>query len=319
VIEALPELKGQGIVELLDKIYLRGEPFIAREMPIKLQRLPDSAPETRFVTFAYVPVRSAQGEVVGIFCEGYDVTDAKRDRDEVSLLQEELIESSKSSAMALLGSALAHELNQPLTAITNYVGASTRLLQREPPETAAVLDAMQKARESALRAGELINRLRQTFEGGRTVVRWLNLSHVIRDTKVAAKARNADPELEYVEVVEPDVWVLANQVQVQQLLLNLSRNATEAMEGASRKILKLEVVQLDGKAMVSISDSGSGLSQEVKDRLFEPFASSKSQGMGIGLAICRTIVEAHGGQIWTADSDYGGARFAFTLRWLTRA
>ena len=113
--------------------------------------------------------------------------------------------------------------------------------------------------------------------------------------------------------VETTAPILVDKVQIQQVLVNLVRNAIDAMEASARKVLSIRVAESGGMVEVSVSDTGSGLSPDIADRLFEPFATTKSQGMGIGLSVCRTIIEAHGGRIWAEPGSAGGTTFRFAI------
>jgi two-component system sensor kinase FixL len=245
-----------------------------------------------------------------------DLSERQAAETRMRQLQGELVQISRLTAMGEMASAIAHELNQPLSAIANYLKGSTRLLARAEPPRAQVTEALAKAADQALRAGDIIRRLREFVARGETERRVEDLSEVIEEARtlamVGAKARGVHAQFRY----DPGVGrVLIDKVQVQQVVLNLIRNAIDAMEDAPRRDLEVMVsMGPAGYAEVSVADSGPGISEEAMARLFQPFFTTKAEGMGVGLSISRTIVEAHGGRIWAEPTPGGGATFHFTLR-----
>lgn len=248
-----------------------------------------------------------------------DLTERQTAERRLQELQAELIHVSRLTAMGEMASALAHELNQPLSAITNYLRGSVRLMAAPEPARAKVTEALDKAAEQALRAGQIIKRLRDFAARGETERRVESLPKLIQDAAalalVGAKEHGIRVRFQY----EPGVdLVLADKVQVQQVVLNLIRNAMDAMDAMGewpRKELSVAVRRgPPGMAEVVVSDSGPGIAEEVARQLFQPFVTTKAAGMGVGLSISRTIVEAHGGRIWVEPSADGGAAFHFTLK-----
>lgn len=245
-----------------------------------------------------------------------DLTIQEDAKSRVQKLQAELVHISRLSAMGEMAATLAHELNQPLSAISNYLNGARRLLEREQPGNRAA-EAMEKAAEQALRAGQIIRRLREFVARGESERRIENLPTLLDEASelalVGARERGVRVKLRRSPLIGD---VMADKVQIQQVVLNLIRNALEAMEGCARRDLLITVEpEADDMARVTVSDSGPGISPEIADQLFQPFVTTKgAQGMGVGLSICRTIIEAHGGRIWTEPSPEGGAAFHFTLR-----
>ncbi|MBU1376135.1 MAG: PAS domain S-box protein [Alphaproteobacteria bacterium] len=231
-------------------------------------------------------------------------------------VQSELAHVSRLSAMGEMASALAHELNQPLSATANYVQGSLRLLSQAPLDVALIREGLTDAGEQMFRAGDIIRRLRDFVAKGETERRIESLSKLLEEAGALAMvgAKDRGVRLRYNIATTTDT-VLVDKVQIQQVVLNLMRNAVEAMADSQRRdlIVSAEPAQ-DDMVRVSVRDTGPGVSDEVAARLFQPFVTTKQQGMGVGLSISRTIVEAHGGRIWAEPADGGGAVFSFTLR-----
>jgi two-component system sensor kinase FixL len=215
-----------------------------------------------------------------------------------------------------MASALAHELNQPLSAIANYMRGSQRLLAgRTDEQTVMVRDAMDKAAEQSLRAGQIIRRLRDFVARGETERRVESINKLIEEASALALVGARDQGVRVTIGLHPFFdLVLADRVQIQQVILNLMRNALEAMEQSERRELVISTTP-EGSDMIAInvSDTGSGIAEDIASQLFQPFVTTKRHGMGVGLSISRTIVEAHGGKIWTEPNPAGGTVFRFTL------
>jgi two-component system sensor kinase FixL len=247
-----------------------------------------------------------------------DLTDQQLTETRLKELQSEVTHMSRFTALGEMASTLAHEINQPLTAISNYLKGCQRLLERIQGESAVVLrDAVGKAADQALRAGHIIRRLREFVARGESERRVENLSKLIEDASTLALigAKEHGVDVSFHLNSEAD-FVLADRIQIQQVLVNLIRNAIEIMsETPNRRELEIATAaKPDDMVEVSVSDTGSGLAPEVAAHLFQPFVTTKLKGMGLGLSICRTIVEAHGGRIWVEARLTGGTIFRFTLR-----
>lgn len=268
------------------------------------------------------PMELAVGEVNspgGRFFTGFirDLSERQQTEARLQELQTELIHISRLSAMGEMASALAHELNQPLSAIANYMMGSRRLLENQTDDTSRLVrDAMDKAAEQSLRAGQIIRRLRDFVARGESEKRVESLKKLVEEASalalVGAKEHGVRVTFRF---DAPNDRVIADRVQIQQVILNLIRNAIEAMEGLPQRelVVSTEAAE-DGMIAVIIADTGSGLAEEILPKLFEPFVSTKASGMGVGLSISRTIVEAHGGTISAKPNQGGGTVFRFTLR-----
>jgi two-component system sensor kinase FixL len=245
-----------------------------------------------------------------------DLTERQQAERRVADLQSELAHASRVTAMGTLASALAHELNQPLTAIANYMEAGRDLLAMPGEVDRAMLgEAMDESAKQALRAGEIIRSLREFIKRGETVRQPEPMRTLLAEGAALAfigtDSRGIDMDVQVDRAVD---HVLVNRVQLQQVIINLVRNAVEAMEGRPVRILRLTAMPVeDGKVEVVVADSGPGLSPDMSRTLFTPFTTSKATGMGVGLSISQTIVEGHGGRIWATPSPWGGTAFHFTL------
>lgn len=245
-----------------------------------------------------------------------DVTAQRAADARLQQLQTELLHVSRFSAMGQMGSALAHEINQPLAAISNYLGAGRHMLERSgQPPAEKIREILDKAAEQATRAGEIIRQLRSFVAKGVTERRPEVLSAVVEEATALAMIGTRHQNVRLDLQLDPDARVaVMSRIQIQQVLVNLVRNAVEAMAESPRRELAISTRALaDGGVEVEIADTGPGLAPQVAAQLFKPFISTKSQGMGVGLSICQSIVEAHHGRIWAEANPGGGTVFRFTL------
>lgn len=229
-------------------------------------------------------------------------------------MQAELIHVSRLSAMGTMASTLAHELNQPLTAIASYVRGSRRLLAGHP-DFRRLSEALDLAERSTVRAGEIVHRVRELVTKGDFERRPEDLSALVREACSLAMIDAPSSGIDFrLEVTNVPAKVIVDRIQIQQVLLNLLRNAAEAVSTSPRRQITVTATpKTDEFCEVVVSDTGPGLAAASVGRLFEPFNTTKSNGMGIGLSISRTIIEAHGGVIWHRPASRGGAEFGFSL------
>ena len=224
--------------------------------------------------------------------------------------------ASRLSVMGQMASTMAHELNQPLTAVMNYLEAGRQLIAAGMGGPERVSEMMEKAIAQAQRAGEVIRQLRGFVSKGESDRRIQNLNQLVEEALalalVGARQRGVRASLELDHSLPP---VLVDHVQIQQVVLNLVRNAVEAMEEVERRELTIgtRAIPEQGMAEVIVADSGPGIAPELADRLFQPFVTTKATGMGLGLSICREIVEAHHGRLSAAQKSSGGTVFRVTL------
>lgn len=266
------------------------------------------------------PMELAVGEIRsgrGRFFTGFvrDLTETQQTQARLQELQGELVHIARLTSMGEMASALAHEINQPLSAMANYLKGGRRLLDEPEIDRALLGGALDKAGEQALRAGAIIRRLRDFVARGETEKHIESLKRMVEEAAalalVGVRELGVDVRFDYAAEVDR---VLADRVQVQQVLVNLVRNAVDAMEDAERRELTISVGQLEDQALVTVSDTGPGIAPQIAENLFAPFMTTKRDGMGVGLSISRTIVEAHGGRLWVEETPGGGATFKFTLK-----
>jgi two-component system sensor kinase FixL len=244
-----------------------------------------------------------------------DLTERQEAQQRLQELQAELIHMSRFTALGEMASTLAHELNQPLTAVASYLKGAGRLLDRG--ENGAIArDAIEKAAQQALRAGQIIRRLRDFVARGEGEKQVENLAKLIEEAcalaLVGAKQSGVRVLMDFEST---STHVLADKIQIQQVLLNLVRNAIEAMQDGDRRKLSISTHRVDAETVrIDVADTGPGIAPEIAAQLFQPFVTTKQTGMGVGLSISRTIVEAHGGRIWIDPNAGGGVIFHVTLR-----
>lgn len=247
-----------------------------------------------------------------------DLTERQATERRLQDLQADFIHVARLTALGEMASALAHELNQPLSAAANFLSGSVRLLNETPPRLERLKPALEQAGEQLLRAGQIIRKLRDFVSKGETERRPEQLPQLLEEAGALAMVGARDKGVRLTYAIDPAVGqVLVDKVQVQQVVLNLMRNAIDAMAEARTTGPQLRIAAWpfdDDMVEVVIADNGPGVAGSVADQLFQPFVTTKAEGMGIGLSISRTIVEAHGGRIWLAEAPGGGAEFHFTVR-----
>jgi two-component system sensor kinase FixL len=254
-------------------------------------------------------IEREDGRSVRIFGTKQDITAERAAQDKVQTLQTELIHVSRISAMGAMASTLAHEINQPLAAASNYLAAARRMAAAGKV-TPDLSDSIEAAVESTLRAGEIIRRVRDMSAKGHVFRADLELEPVVREAVELATAGNPDVVVAW--DLEPDAAVKADRIQIQQVIINLVRNACESAAGGPVQVAIRS--RITGSHLeICVTDNGPGIADDVLADVFESFVTTKPDGLGMGLSISRTIVEAHGGGIRAANLDGRGACFSFTL------
>jgi two-component system sensor kinase FixL len=246
-----------------------------------------------------------------------DLTERQSTQQRLQDLQSELIFMSRFTALGEMASTLAHELNQPLTAVASYLNGARRLLDGGKPENATMArDAIDSAAAQALRAGQIIKRLREFVARGESERQVEDLRKLVEEASALALVGAKQNGTQVSFTLDPKArFVLADKIQIQQVLLNLIRNAVEAMQEVATRELTLSTRLVDDQTIeIVVADTGPGLAPEVVAKLFQPFVTTKEHGMGVGLSISRTIVEAHGGRLLAEANPGGGTIFRMTLR-----
>ena len=270
----------------------------------------------RWVRSRGYPRRDESGRIVKWYGITEDVHSQRLAEQQLQRLQHELSQVARVSAMGTLASTLAHELNQPLTAVANYMAGSKRLLHNHGAEAIPVIaEALDNAARAAVQAGEIVRRLRDLVSRGEVHTQRVELPALVHEACELTFGDTRDRSIELGLRFDADAGaVLADRIQIQQVLVNLLRNAGEAIERSDTKLVTVSsTAAANDQVTVRIEDSGTGVAAQVKRHLFSPFVTTKETGMGVGLSICRSIVEAHGGQLWVEDAPGGGAAFCFTL------
>jgi two-component system sensor kinase FixL len=240
-----------------------------------------------------------------------DLTERQQRERRLGELQSELIHVSRMSELGQMASALAHEVNQPLTAMTNYLNGLRRLLAAGNQQAAE--QAMERIAQQANRAREIIRGLRALVRKGGTEQRVESLPKAIEEASALALVGIGQRLKMEIRIGDDAAEAVIDKIQIQQVLLNLIRNAAEAMADSPRRELAITTARAGDMVEISVIDTGPGLPVSVRARLFQPFVTTKPTGMGVGLSVCRTIVEAHGGQLQAEDANGGGTIFRLSL------
>jgi PAS domain S-box-containing protein len=273
---------------------------------------------TRHIDFTYVPDVDEKRDVRGFFALAHDITDRRQAEQDARELRESLSHVTRVTMAGELAASIAHELNQPLTAILSNAQAAQRFLASGTRANAQeVAEALVDIAQDAERAGEVIRRLHGLLRKGDIKQERLDLNRAIREVTTLARNEAVLREVAVeLDLADDLPLVSGDRIQLQQVVLNLVMNACEAMSGtgAGARELRVETRRsAPGAVQVSIRDSGPGIDENSIDRIFEPFVTTKSGGMGMGLSISRSIVEAHGGELRAAANPDRGSTFAFSL------
>jgi PAS domain S-box-containing protein len=263
------------------------------------------------------PVYSVSGDLLEIVGAAMDVTERKRAEEVLQKAQAELAHVTRVTTMSALTASIAHEVNQPLGAIVTNANAALRWLAHQPPNLAEARETLGRIVQDGHRAGAVIGRVRTLLRKTATITTRLDLNELIRETVALVQGEVRRHRIRLRTALAPDLPPVAgDRVQLQQVVLNLVLNGLEAMkEGAERPRELLIRSRLDetGAVLVAVHDTGVGLDPQHVERVFEAFYTTKPEGLGMGLAICRSIIEAHGGQLWASANKPRGAVFQFTL------
>ena len=263
------------------------------------------------------PIKDANGVVthyVGIL---RDITEKKRNEAERHEQRNELMHLARVTAMGELTAALAHELNQPLTAILSNAQAAQRFLEQDDLDLDELREILKDIVADDKRAGELMHRIRRLVKRGDSKFEQLNINHVIGEVLALIGHDLVMKQVRFRTELAPNLPALqGDPVQLQQVILNLIINACHAMQDQDvrERLVSITTQQLDDSSVeVVVTDSGQGIDEKIREKIFQPFYTTKKEGMGMGLAINRTIIESHGGRLWAENRPEQGAVFHITL------
>jgi len=259
-------------------------------------------------------IRDAHGRGVRAVGAMQDLTERNRAEAEIRRMQAELIHVSRLSAMGTMASTLAHELNQPLAAISNFLSGTKRIAERPDVSREILLEALDGAEAASRRAGEILRRLRDLVSRGKVSVQTEHLPELIEEARALAFDEAAAGISYHLKLDPKAAWVKVDRIQIQQVMINLVRNAVEAMAGCKQREVTIGTRLAGQMIEIEVADTGPGIPTQNIESLFSEFMTTKSEGMGLGLPISRTIIEAHGGAIRAENRAEGGASFVFTLQ-----
>ena len=280
----------------------------------------------RLLAWRCIPMRNADDRLIGFFASGEDITESRAAAEQAQIAQQRMTQVSSLTTMGEMAAGIAHELNQPLAAIANYASAAQRLLSvselaKSDPDGDVQL-ALDQINQQALRAGEIIRRLRALVQNRETQHEPAEVNLLIDEVLSFTQNEARLNEVKIVREFATDLpTALLDRIQIQQILLNLIRNAIEALaeQTPAQRVITVRSRQEGIETLIlEVLDNGPGVPAEVRDRIFDPFCTTKSNGTGLGLAISRTIAEAHQGRLTYDVPPSGGARFTLQLPCLLR-
>jgi PAS domain S-box-containing protein len=319
----MDRLRGNAFFKIL---HPEDEPLFRREWEVALDsgskfeieaRVRAADGVYRWFLVRSIPQRSDEGAINRWYGIHIDIEEQRRAQQSLTLAQENLSRLTHTLGMAEMAASIAHELNQPLTAVVTHAYACREWLQSRPASLEKASLTAEKIVQESTRASAVVKRVRALFRKETVLREPTDMNRLIRDLARLLREESIRRDVSIKLVLAQDLPVIeADPVQIQQVLLNLAVNGMDAMTRASapRQLTIRSEKHSDGVVRISVEDRGPGIAPDIAGRLFEPFFSTKPEGTGMGLAICRSIVEAHDGQLTAANSQNGGAIFQFTLR-----
>jgi two-component system sensor kinase FixL len=266
------------------------------------------------VSLTISPILGPAGTIIGASKIVRDITADRHSQSRIVELQAELVHVARLSTMGQMASAIAHELNQPLTAVGNYAGALGRMLSTPNPDPERVRNIVERIRQQTTRAGDVIRRLRDHVAKRGATRRHENINAVVTEAVELGLVGTGHQGVDTAIRLDATAGSGSlDRVQIGQVIINLVRNAVEAMEASEQRTLVVATRAAAGVVEITVSDTGPGIAPEIAGRLFQPFVTTKPTGLGLGLSICREIVEAHAGRLSAAPNPEGGTVFRLTL------
>jgi signal transduction histidine kinase len=278
----------------------------------------DANGEYRWFLVRAVPLRDEHGNVLKWYGTLTDIEDRKRaeqERERLRQLQADLAHENRLSMMGELAASLSHELKQPIAAAIIDARTSLRWLARDQPDVEEAREAIMRTMKDGTRAAEIIDRLRSFYKKGAPPEReFVDVNELIREMLILLRSEANHYSIRMRTDLATELpKVTADRVQLQQVLMNLMLNGIEAMKDTTGELMIQSELSKDGQLLISVSDTGVGLPPEKTDQIFQAFFTTKPQGSGMGLAICRSIIESHGGRLWASANNGRGATFQFIL------
>ncbi|WP_348264804.1 ATP-binding protein [Telmatobacter sp. DSM 110680] len=283
------------------------------EVKVRVRGADDSY---RWFLVRSIPQRSEDGTIARWYGIHIDIEEQHKAQQSLVIAQEDLSRLSRTLSMAEMAASIAHELNQPLTAVVTHAYACREWLGSNPANFEKASATAEKIVQESTRASAVVKRVRALFRKEGTEKLHINVNHLVQEIARLLRDESIRRGVAVRMLLDPDLpRIEADPVQIQQVLLNLANNAMDAMGAVvgSRELTIHSEKHGTGEVVITIEDNGPGIAPETATRIFEPFFSTKEQGTGMGLAICRSIVEAHDGRIWVENKRPTGARFKFTL------
>lgn len=310
--ESIPEAFDQGFGEILNRVFETGQPFIGSDMKVVIGPPNGAPPRVAYADFVYQPVRSDDdSEVIGILCTGSEVTARHNAQIEAERLKHQVLHASRINAMGTMAMTVAHELNQPLAAAANYLAAA-QLMIGQP--SGAPLATLKAAEDEVLRAGDVIRRIRSLVRSGHSERSSVSIEKAYQRAVMLLGTGDVNGSTFALDLGRNATNVMADEIQLEQILTNLFRNAVTAMQTSEHKQVKLITESgVAGKILLTVRDTGPGLPSDMLQTLFDQVGISSGTGLGLGLPLTRTLIEANGGTIEASNAPEGGAIFKLEM------